>query len=121
MAASRGRPSPDRHRRRARAAVLRPLGRRLRLTDRRRLRVRDLGSPAPPALLRPRSARDPAVLLLRPRPDLHVEIGRASCRESVDLGGRRIIKKKKRKKTTARNVAECTYSNAGKEWTTRGR
>src|SRR5580698_11353269 len=27
-----------------------------------------------------------------------VEIGRASCRESVDLGGRRIIKKKKKKK-----------------------
>src|SRR5216683_4946729 len=26
------------------------------------------------------------------------EIGRASCRESVDLGGRRIIKKKKKKK-----------------------
>src|SRR5882724_12505567 len=25
------------------------------------------------------------------------EIGRASCRESVDLGGRRIIKKKKKK------------------------
>src|SRR2546426_10025294 len=25
----------------------------------------------------------------------HGEIGRASCRESVDLGGRRIIKKKK--------------------------
>src|SRR6266705_3389328 len=27
------------------------------------------------------------------------EIGRASCRESVDLGGRRIIKKKKKKET----------------------
>src|SRR6266850_6893385 len=27
-------------------------------------------------------------------------IGRASCRKSVDLGGRRIIKKKKKKKTT---------------------
>src|SRR5258708_18955143 len=27
----------------------------------------------------------------------HEEIGRASCRESVDLGGRRIIKKKKKK------------------------
>src|SRR6266850_6547580 len=26
------------------------------------------------------------------------EIGRASCRKSVDLGGRRIIKKKKKKK-----------------------
>src|SRR5256885_13742155 len=26
------------------------------------------------------------------------QIGRASCRESVDLGGRRIIKKKKKKK-----------------------
>src|SRR5882762_6078771 len=26
------------------------------------------------------------------------EIGRASCRESVDLGGRRIIKKKKKKR-----------------------
>src|SRR2546430_14354114 len=26
-----------------------------------------------------------------------VEIGRASCRKSVDLGGRRIIKKKKRR------------------------
>src|SRR5216683_5835192 len=26
----------------------------------------------------------------------HVEIGRASCRKSVDLGGRRIIKKKKK-------------------------
>src|SRR5208337_5329624 len=26
------------------------------------------------------------------------EIGRASCRESVDLGGRRIIKKKKKEK-----------------------
>src|SRR5437868_8047923 len=40
----------------------------------------------------------------RPEPGLLVEephsphkIGRASCRESVDLGGRRIIKKKKRK------------------------
>src|SRR5215469_2080467 len=30
--------------------------------------------------------------------DLVDEIGRASCRESVDLGGRRIIKKKKKKK-----------------------
>src|SRR2546427_2437308 len=28
----------------------------------------------------------------------YIEIGRASCRESVDLGGRRIIKKKKKKK-----------------------
>src|SRR5687768_18102360 len=27
------------------------------------------------------------------------KIGRASCRKSVDLGGRRIIKKKKKKKT----------------------
>src|SRR5215213_11019017 len=31
------------------------------------------------------------------------EIGRASCRESVDLGGRRIIKKKKKKKKNKRN------------------
>src|SRR6266487_7184090 len=29
-----------------------------------------------------------------------VQIGRASCRESVDLGGRRIIKKKKKNKNT---------------------
>src|SRR5438046_9646783 len=27
-----------------------------------------------------------------------IEIGRASCRKSVDLGGRRIIKKKKKRK-----------------------
>src|SRR5258708_39178231 len=32
---------------------------------------------------------------LRPHPG-RAEIGRASCRESVDLGGRRIIKKKKK-------------------------
>src|SRR6266487_5480992 len=32
------------------------------------------------------------------RPIADQEIGRASCRESVDLGGRRIIKKKKKKK-----------------------
>src|SRR2546430_7770183 len=30
-----------------------------------------------------------------------VEIGRASCRESVDLGGRRIIKKKKKREKKA--------------------
>src|SRR3989337_986070 len=33
-----------------------------------------------------------------PLPSTQQEIGRASCRESVDLGGRRIIKKKKKKK-----------------------
>src|SRR2546422_10159773 len=31
------------------------------------------------------------------------EIGRASCRKSVDLGGRRIIKKKKRGEETSRH------------------
>src|SRR2546421_2252783 len=37
--------------------------------------------------------------------DLKVgEIGRASCRESVDLGGRRIIKKKKKKNHTSGRV-----------------
>src|SRR5256885_15842504 len=33
------------------------------------------------------------------------EIGRASCRESVDLGGRRIIKKKKKRKTSTTQSA----------------
>src|SRR6185312_17140964 len=38
------------------------------------------------------------------------QIGRASCRESVDLGGRRIIKKKKKRKKVrqfARREVEC--------------
>src|SRR5256885_9177666 len=34
------------------------------------------------------------------------EIGRASCRESVDLGGRRIIKKKKKRKLRTRKQEE---------------
>src|SRR6267142_5117878 len=36
------------------------------------------------------------------------EIGRASCRESVDLGGRRIIKKKKKKNN---KLCESTLRN----------
>src|SRR3989442_14790075 len=35
-----------------------------------------------------------------------LEIGRASCRESVDLGGRRIIKKKKKKNGERYDVGE---------------
>src|SRR5437870_13514218 len=77
MAASGGRPSTDRHRRGARAAILRPVGRRLRLADRRRFRVRDLGSPAPPALLRARPVGDTAVLLPRRPTDLLVGLGAA--------------------------------------------
>src|SRR6516164_10730111 len=37
-----------------------------------------------------------------------IEIGRASCRESVDLGGRRIIKKKKKKNTKEIKIQETT-------------
>src|SRR6266496_3529835 len=36
------------------------------------------------------------------------QIGRASCRESVDLGGRRIIKKKKKKRR--HNIKKITYT-----------
>src|SRR6266481_7890613 len=43
----------------------------------------------------------------------HAEIGRASCRESVDLGGRRILKKKKekkkKKKTTIKHKMKTIY------------
>src|SRR5438034_10401651 len=35
---------------------------------------------------------------------IDTEIGRASCRESVDLGGRRIIKKKKKRRTKMRTL-----------------
>src|SRR2546430_8883894 len=42
--------------------------------------------------------RTPAIGIFLPKARVHrLEIGRASCRESVDLGGRRIIKKKKNK------------------------
>src|SRR5712664_4387329 len=40
--------------------------------------------------------KDPA--LIAEAEKSKIEIGRASCRKSVDLGGRRIIKKKKKKK-----------------------
>src|SRR5260221_12218827 len=40
------------------------------------------------------------------RPVGEREIGRASCRESVDLGGRRIIKKKKKKNIVTTKVEE---------------
>src|SRR5215468_11691547 len=41
-----------------------------------------------------------------------IEIGRASCRESVDLGGRRIIKKKKKKTKSKKRPVEIIR----KEW-----
>src|SRR6266700_432499 len=43
-------------------------------------------------------------------PFAHAEIGRASCRESVDLGGRRIIKKKK-----TRRIIKLVSTNAEKK------
>src|SRR2546426_11162506 len=45
------------------------------------------------------------------------EIGRASCRESVDLGGRRIIKKKK--KTKKRRREKTNYKDKSRQADTR--
>ena len=39
------------------------------------------------------------------------KIGRASCRESVDLGGRRIIKKQKKKKEKQKTKQQSTESH----------
>src|SRR2546427_9751752 len=61
--------------------------------------------PAPQDLEEPpRQSGDPAAAAVRPgvarrrRRARAREIGRASCRKSVDLGGRRIIKKKTRRR-----------------------
>src|SRR2546427_10148086 len=43
------------------------------------------------------------------------EIGRASCRKSVDLGGRRIIKKKKKKNSRSTEKRERKY-HVSREW-----
>src|SRR6267154_2853579 len=49
------------------------------------------------------------------------QIGRASCRESVDLGGRRIIKKKKEDKKKRRRKSKQTKKKRKKRKTLKTR